>query len=251
MYLSLLGVHVVNTEMDSAYNKMETISSENKSLRETGPFSCAMRDTEMVTIPVCIRNSEFISPRTINLPLLLQDALTCQCTKESGSSTTVPTFLGVSLLLLGREYHWINHGTLRATPLSVSGSNTQKKSISEEMLVLDRAQRLGLFIPVPRCTSKFEESVQLPLAPPIQKSGATCGWYCLHCVPGGIVSLCTQNLSINTYIRQPVMLLGLTSDRLMYYKGKTFTVCSISSFVIVGPFLWPNIVLNVSPRKGL
>lgn len=38
IYLSLSGVHVVNTEMDSACNKMKTISSENKSHREIDPF---------------------------------------------------------------------------------------------------------------------------------------------------------------------------------------------------------------------
>lgn len=38
MYLSLLDVHVVNTERDSAYNKIKTISSESKSHRETDLF---------------------------------------------------------------------------------------------------------------------------------------------------------------------------------------------------------------------
>lgn len=53
-----------------------------------------MRNTEMVTIPVCIRNNEFNSPRTMNLPLLLQDALKSQCTKKPCSFTPVRTFLG-------------------------------------------------------------------------------------------------------------------------------------------------------------
>lgn len=94
MCLSLLGIHGVNTEMDSAYSKMKTISSENKSHGQTEPFDWAMSDTEMVTIPVCIRNSEFASPSTMNLPLLLQDALESWGTKKPCSFTPAPTFLG-------------------------------------------------------------------------------------------------------------------------------------------------------------
>lgn len=59
------------------------------------------------------------------------------------------------------------------------------------MLILDRAQRLGVFLPFPMCTSEFDENVQLSLAPQMQKAGATYGWYCLHWVPRGMISLWT------------------------------------------------------------
>jgi len=94
MYLALLAVHAVNTEMDSAHNKMKTDSCEEKTHRETNPFDCAMTDTETVTFPLCTRKSEFSSPGTMNLPLLLKDAFESQGTKKSCSSTTAPTFLG-------------------------------------------------------------------------------------------------------------------------------------------------------------
>lgn len=59
--------------------------------------------------------------------------------------------------------------------MSTSGINAQKETVSEEMLVLDRAQRLGFILTFLMCTSEFYGSAQLPLAPQMQKAGATYG----------------------------------------------------------------------------
>lgn len=59
--------------------------------------------------------------------------------------------------------------------MSTSGNNAQKETVSEEMLILDRAQRLGLVLTFHMRTSEFYESAQLPFAPQMQEAGATCG----------------------------------------------------------------------------
>lgn len=89
--------------MDSACNKMKAISSENKSHREIDPFYCTTSEMEMVTIPVCIRNSEFASPRTVILPQLLQDVLEYQGTKKLCSYTPAPAFLTSSSCFLAEN----------------------------------------------------------------------------------------------------------------------------------------------------
>lgn len=59
--------------------------------------------------------------------------------------------------------------------MSTSGNNAQKETVSEEMLILDGAQRLGFVLTFHMCTLEFYESAQLPLAPQMQKAAATCG----------------------------------------------------------------------------
>lgn len=54
--------------------------------------------------------------------------------------------------------------------MSTSGNNAQKETLSEEMLILDGAQRLGFVLTFHMCTLEFHES-----APQMQKAAATCG----------------------------------------------------------------------------